>query len=314
LKKTFDKKNENRNSKNKSWGSRENSKKKFESKATDEKAIRNGFKGRTEVKEEAGFKNRVEVKEESDFQNYIEGRNAVIEALRADKNIEHLLISKGNTEGSINVIMAIAKEKKIVVKIVEKQKLNSISETGMHQGVIAVVTPYEYFEVEDILKVAKERKEDPFILILDEIEDPHNLGSIIRSAECCGVHGVIIPKRRGVGVTSTVYRCSAGAIEHVKVAKVANINQVIDELKKAGIWVYGADAGANSYVYNTNFKGGVALVIGSEGKGISKLTQNKCDKLIKIPMRGKLNSLNASVASGIIVYEIMKQKISGREM
>lgn len=243
-------------------------------------------------------------------EDLVEGRNAVIELLKSDKTIEHLMVAKGSTEGSINKILGLAKEKKIVVKEVDIKKLDFMSETGSHQGVMAIITPYIYFSVEDILNLAKEKNEDPFVIILDELEDPHNLGAIVRTAELCGAHGIIIPKRRNVGVTATVYKASAGAIEHMKIAKVTNINMVIDELKEKGIWVYGTDAEGEDYSYETNLTGSCAIVIGSEGKGMSKLTKDKCDKLVKIPMVGKINSLNASVAGGIMMYEVLKSRIT----
>ncbi|WP_035796378.1 23S rRNA (guanosine(2251)-2'-O)-methyltransferase RlmB [Clostridium akagii] len=254
--------------------------------------------------------NSVEIPEsDSDREDIIEGRNAVIEALKSDRTIEQILISSGEGHGSINVIYALAKEKKIVIKEVDRRKLDNLSVTGSHQGVIAYVTPYKYCEIEDILNYAKEKGEDPFIIILDEIEDPHNFGSIVRTAEVCGAHGIIIPKRRNVGVTPTVYKTSAGAVEYMKISKVTNINAAIDTLKKKGIWAYGAHMDGKSYCFQNNFTGPVALVIGSEGKGISKLTKEKCDVLVKIPMKGNITSLNASVAAGIIMYEILKQKI-----
>lgn len=237
------------------------------------------------------------------------GRNGVIEALKSKTTVEQILVSNADKEGSILKIIGMAKEKSIVIKEVDRKKLDSMSAGESHQGVIAVVTPFRYCEVADILKVAKDREENPFIVILDEIEDPHNLGSIIRTAELCGVHGVIIPKRRNVGVTPTVYKTSAGAVNYMKIAKVANINSVIDELKKENIWIYGADGSAENYSYNVDFKGGAALVIGSEGKGISKLTREKCDMLVKIPMAGNVNSLNASVAAGIMMYEVLKSRL-----
>jgi len=242
-------------------------------------------------------------------EDLIEGRNAVIEALKSDRTVEYILIAKGDMVGSISVVIALAKEKGIVTKEVDRRKLDQMSQTLSHQGVIAVVTPYKYFEISDILKCAQEKGEKPFIIILDEIEDPHNFGSIIRTAEVCGAHGIIIPKRKNVGATPTVYKTSAGAIEHMKIAKVTNINTAIEELKENGVWVYGADMEAENYIFNTDLTGSVALVIGSEGRGISKLTKEKCDVLVKIPMVGKITSLNASVAGGIIMYEIMKQKI-----
>lgn len=242
-------------------------------------------------------------------EDLIEGRNAVIEALKSDRTIEYILIAKGDLVGSISVVLALAKEKGIVTKEVDRRKLDEMSQTSSHQGVMAVVTPYKYFGLNDIFEYAKEKGEKPFIIILDEIEDPHNFGSIIRTAEVCGAHGIIIPKRRNVGATPIVYKTSAGAIEHVKIAKVTNINATIEEIKERGVWVYGADMEAENYIFDTDFTGAVALVIGSEGRGISKLTKEKCDVLVKIPMVGKITSLNASVAGGIIMYEIMKQKI-----
>lgn len=260
-----------------------------------------------EFKRKGKIKHEVEEKEVRE--DLIEGRNSVIEALRSDRTIENILVANGNLTGSINKIMGIAKEKGIVIKEVDKKKLDSMSVTGSHQGVMAIVTPYKYSQVEDILNYAKEKGEKPFILVLDEIEDPHNLGSIIRTAEICGVHGVIIPKRRNVGITPVVYKTSAGAIEYMRVAKVPNINREIDRIKEEGIWVYGADMDGENYCFKTDFKGPVALVIGSEGKGISKLTKKKCDVLVKIPMLGSITSLNASVAAGIMMYEVLKQKI-----
>ncbi|QAA30802.1 23S rRNA (guanosine(2251)-2'-O)-methyltransferase RlmB [Clostridium manihotivorum] len=270
-------------------------------------------KGIKNDKVESSKKNIREERREIDApirEDIVEGRNAVIEALKSDRTIEQILIASGNMEGSINKVIAIAREKKIVIKEVDRKKLDSISETGAHQGVIAIVTPFKYSEVEDILRYAEEKGEKPFIVILDELEDPHNLGSIVRTAELSGVHGIIIPKRRNVGVTATVYKSAAGAIEHMKIAKVTNINTVIDELKELGIWVYGAEIDGDSYSYETDFSGPCALIIGSEGRGMSKLTKDKCDKLVKIPMVGKINSLNASVAGGIMMYEILKSRLS----
>ena len=238
------------------------------------------------------------------------GRNAVIEALKNDsRTIETLYISNNKLEGSINTIVGMAKEKKILIKEVDKRKLNGMCDGEAHQGVIAKVTPFKYSEVSDILDLAKERGEAPFIVILDEVEDPHNLGSIARTAELFGVHGIIIPKRRSASVTATVYKSSVGAIEHVKVAKVTNLNATIDALKEEGIGVYGADIRAEEYSYQVDYSGPCALIIGNEGRGISKLTVQKCDKLIKIPMVGKINSLNASVAGGIMMYEVLKGRL-----
>ncbi len=260
------------------------------------------------------LKNDVNIKEKKEElpvrEDLIEGRNAVIEALKSDRTIEQIFVAKGDVEGSINLVLALARDKHIVVKEVDRKKLDSMSISNAHQGVIAIVTPYKYFEVEDILKLAEEKNEKPFIIILDEIEDPHNFGAIIRSAEVCGAHGIIIPKRRNVGITPIVYKSSAGAIEHMKIAKVTNINTAIDTLKDRGIWIYGADMDGESYCFDVDFSGALALIIGSEGKGISKLTKNKCDVLTKIPMVGSINSLNASVAGGIMMYEILKQRFN----
>jgi len=261
-------------------------------------------------------KNKIEnLKSESQFrEDLIEGRNAVMEALKSNKvTIEQIFVLDGNMSGSINTIFAIAKEKRIVVKKVDKRKLDRISQTGVHQGVIAKVTPYRYCELEDILDYSSERGESPFIIILDEIEDPHNFGAIIRTAEVSGVHGIIIPKRRNVGITPTVYKSSAGAVEYMKICKVTNLNTIIEKLKKENIWIYGADMTGEDYCFDVDFNSSIALIIGSEGKGISKLTKQKCDKLVKIPMMGNISSLNASVAAGMLMYEILKQKIkSGR--
>ena len=247
---------------------------------------------------------------ESMREDLIIGRNAVIEALKSDRTIECVYVSKGDLEGSIKVALGLAKDKGVVIKEADRRKLDTMCDGLNHQGIVARVTPFKYCEVNDILEDAKRKEQQPFIVILDEIEDPHNLGSIIRTAELCGVHGIIIPKRRNVGVTSTVYKCSAGAIEHMKIAKVTNINATIDMLKEQGIWIYGADIDGKDYSYNTDFSGPCALIIGSEGKGISSLTLKKCDLLVKIPMIGKINSLNASVAGGIMMYEVLKGRIT----
>ena len=239
----------------------------------------------------------------------IEGRNAVMEAFRAGRCVDKLFILDGCQDGPVRSIAREARKHDTIINFVPKERLDQLSETGAHQGVIAQVAAYEYAEVEDILKKAEEKGEPPFIFLLDGIEDPHNLGSIIRTAELCGVHGIIIPKRRNVGVTSTVYKCSAGAVEHMRIAKVTNVNATIDTLKEKGIWIYGADIEGKDYSYNVDFGGPCAIVIGSEGKGISNLTLKKCDVLVKIPMIGKINSLNASVAGGIMMYEVLKSRI-----
>lgn len=241
-------------------------------------------------------------------QNYIEGRNPVLEAIKSGRGMEKILIAKGANQGSINKIKGMAREKNIITQYVDRKKLDSIAHTNSHQGVVAIVSEYEYSSVEDILQKAKERNEDPFIIILDEISDPHNLGSIMRTAECVGAHGIIIPKRRSVGLTAIVAKTSAGAVEYFPVAKVSNITATIEKLKENGVWVYGADMSGEDEYYQANLKGAVALVIGSEGKGISRLVKEKCDVLVKIPMKGKVSSLNASVAASILMYEVLRQR------
>lgn len=247
-------------------------------------------------------------KEEKQFEDQIEGRNAVIELLESNKDINRILIAKGEKHGSIHKIIAMAKERKIIIGEVEKTKLEQMAQTENCQGVIALVPPFDYCEVYDIIQEAKEKKEDSFILILDGIEDPHNLGSIIRTAETAGVHGVIIPKRRAACVNSTVSKVSAGAVQHMKIARVNNINETIQYLKEEGIWICGTDMETNQYYYNQDLTGPLAIVIGSEGFGISRLVKQNCDFLVKIPMKGKITSLNASVSTGIIVYESVKQR------
>lgn len=246
---------------------------------------------------------------EKEYNDQIEGRNSVIELLESGRDINKIYISKGEKHGSINKIMDLAKKNKVVIVETEKMKLNQMSQTNNHQGVIAIVPPFEYCEVEDILEEAEKRKEDPFILILDGIEDPHNLGSIIRTAETAGVHGVVIPKRRAALVNSTVNKTSAGAVEHMKIARVNNLNDTIKQLKDNGVWVCGTDMDTNTYYYNQDLKGPLAIVIGSEGFGMSRLVKENCDFIIKIPMKGKITSLNASVSAGIVIYEALKQRM-----
>ncbi len=257
-----------------------------------------------EFKNKKPFSNRESFNESEEF---IEGRNPVIEALKSNRTIEKLFIAKGDIEGSIKIIISKAKEKGIVIQEMDKKGLDNMSVTKNHQGVIARVSPFEYSTIEDILETAKEKEEDPFVIILDEIEDPHNLGSIIRTANACGAHGIIIPKRRSASVTQTVLKVSAGAAEGIKIAKVTNLNQTIKELKDNGLWIIGTDMDGEA-CYSANLKGPVGLVVGSEGKGISKLVKQNCDLIVKIPMKGTINSLNASVAGGIIIYEILRQR------
>ena len=244
--------------------------------------------------------------EKNNYEDIIAGRNAVLELLKSGKDINKLFIEKGEKHGSINEIIAKAKENKIVIVEVDKLKLDNMAEN--HQGVIAIVPPFNYCEVEDILNLAKEKKEDPFILILDGIEDPHNLGSIIRTAETAGVHGIIIPKRRSVGVNATVAKVSTGAISYMKIARVNNINDIIRKLKEEGLWIIGTDGEANTLYYNQDLKGPIAIIIGSEGFGMNRLVKENADILVKIPMKGNITSLNASVSAGIVIYETVKQR------
>ena len=252
---------------------------------------------------------RSEEKERRNFDDQVEGRNSVLELLESEKDINKIYVTRGEKQGSINKIIGRAKGKGIVLVEVDKSKLDEMSQTGNHQGVIAIVPPFEYCEVEDILDEAKNKNEQPFILILDGIEDPHNLGAIIRTAETAGVHGVIIPKRRAASVNSTVNKVSAGAVEHMKVARVNNINDTIQYLKDNGLWIIGTDGKAENYYYEQDLTGPIALVIGSEGYGMNRLVSENCDILVKIPMMGKITSLNASVSAGIVTYEIVKQRI-----
>lgn len=239
----------------------------------------------------------------------IEGRNPVLEAFRAGKTIDKLFILEGPAEGPINSIIREAKKGDTLINFVKRERLDQMSETGKHQGVIAYAAAYEYAEVEDILKIAEEKGEPPFIVILDNIEDPHNLGAIIRTANQAGVHGIIIPKRRAVGLTATVAKTSAGAINYTPVAKVTNLSKTMEELKEKGIWFVCADM-EGEVMYKVDLKGPIGLVIGSEGEGVSRLVKEKCDFTAKIPMVGDIDSLNASVAMGILSYEIVRQRMN----
>ena len=256
---------------------------------------------------------RKEIRREEDaekrFDDQIEGRNSVLELLESGKDVNKIFVTRGEKHGSINKILGIAKERKIIVVEKDKKQMDEMAQEENYQGVIAIVPPFEYVEISDILEVAKERNEDPFVIVLDGIEDPHNLGSIIRTAETAGVHGVIIPKRRAVSVNSTVNKASAGAVEHMKIARVTNISDAIEELKQAGLWVCGTAVDTNKYYYNQDLTGPLAIVIGNEGKGIGEKVKKNCDFLVKIPMKGKVQSLNASVSTGIVVYEAVKQRI-----
>lgn len=238
-----------------------------------------------------------------------QGRNAVLEAFRSGKTIDKLFILDGCQDGPIKSIVREAKKTDAIINYVDKERLDRLAGTGHHQGVVAIGAAYEYAEVDDILASAKEKGEDPFIFILDEIEDPHNLGAIIRTANLAGAHGVIIPKRRAVGLTATVAKTSAGAINYIPVAKVTNISQTIEELKKQGLWFVCADMGGET-MYNLNLKGPIGLVIGNEGNGVSRLVKDKCDFIASIPMKGDIDSLNASVAAGVLAYEIVRQRLN----
>ena len=238
----------------------------------------------------------------------IEGRNAVLEAFRSGKCVDKLFILDGCQDGPVRTIAREARKKDTNINYVAKERLDQLSETGAHQGVIAQVAAYEYASVEDILAKAKEKGEDPFIFILDNIEDPHNLGAIIRTANLAGAHGVIIPKRRAVGLTSTVAKTSAGALNYTPVAKVTNLGHTIDELKEQGMWFVCADMGGET-MYNLNLTGPIGVVIGNEGEGVSRLIREKCDFVASIPMKGDIDSLNASVAAGVLGYEIVRQRL-----
>jgi 23S rRNA (guanosine2251-2'-O)-methyltransferase len=238
----------------------------------------------------------------------LEGRNSIMEALKANRTINKIFVAKGEREGSIRQIIAVAREKKIIITEVEHNVLESMSSTKSHQGIIAFVAAKEYVEVDDILKIAEEKGQPPFIIILDEIADPHNFGAILRTANAVGAHGVIIPKRRAIGLTSAVSKASAGAIEYVPVSRVTNISQTIEYLKKKNIWVVGTDSTGEKAFYDSDLKGPIALVVGSEGEGIGKLIREKCDFVVNIPMQGEISSLNASVAAAVVMYEILKQR------
>ena len=242
--------------------------------------------------------------------NIIVGRNSVMEALRSDREIDKLIVGKG-AEGSIKKILVLAKDKRIPVTMADKPALDRIANGSPHQGVAAYVSSYSYCEVEDILALAEERGEAPFVIILDNLEDPHNLGAIMRTAEACGAHGIIIPKRRSVSITEVVAKASAGAVEYMPVAKVSNIAQTIEFLKEKGVWIYACDMDGETY-YKTDMRGAVGLVIGSEGFGISRLVKEKCDFVVSIPMIGKITSLNASNAAAVLLCEIRKQRDAGK--
>lgn len=238
----------------------------------------------------------------------IEGRNAVLEAFRSGKTVDKLYIQEGLRDGVISSVLRDAKKRDIIVNFVSKDKLDMMSSDKKHQGVIALCSAYEYADIEDIFAKAEEKGEDPFVFILDEIEDPHNLGAIIRTANLCGAHGVIIPKRRAAGLTSTVVKASAGAINYTPVAKVTNISKTIKELKERGMWFACADMGGIP-MYDCNLTGPIGMVIGNEGNGVSRLVKENCDYVVSIPMKGDIDSLNASVAAGVLAYEVVRQRL-----
>ncbi len=241
------------------------------------------------------------------YDDVIAGRNPVSEAIRSSRAIDRILVAKGARTGAVVGILAKAKKKNIPIKEVDVKKLDFMAHGANHQGIIALAGVKEYASVEDILALAEERGEPPFIIILDEIEDPHNLGAIIRTAECTGAHGVIIPKRRSATLSYAVGKASAGAVEYVPVARVSNINNIIEKLKKDGLWVYGADMNGTDFT-ECDFSGAVALVIGNEGRGVSRLVRENCDEMVSLPMKGKINSLNASVAAGVLMYAVAAKR------
>ena len=244
-----------------------------------------------------------------EFENeLIEGRNAVIEALRAGRAIDKIFIARGDVDKTLGHIASKARDKGIVVVEADRRKLDFMSRTKAHQGVVALAAVREYCEIADILAVARERGEAPFVIVCDEISDPHNLGAIIRSAECVGAHGVVIPKRRSAGLTAIVDKSSAGAAEHMAIARVANISAAIKELKEAGLWIYGTAADGANGLWETDLTGPIALVIGSEGDGMGRLVKENCDFILSLPMKGKVSSLNASAAAAVTMYEILRQR------
>ena len=245
---------------------------------------------------------------ENEREDVIEGRNAVIEALRAGRNIDKIFIAKGEVDKTLGHIASKARAAGIVVVEADRRKLDGMSVTQAHQGVVALAAVREYVSIADILAIAEERGEPPFVIACDEISDPHNLGAILRTAECVGAHGILIPKRRSAGLTATVGKASAGAAEHMAVARVANMASALRELKEAGLWIYGTAADGTSPLWKTDFSGPVCLVIGSEGEGMSRIVSEQCDFLVSIPMKGQLSSLNASASAAIVMYEILRSR------
>lgn len=276
---------------------------------------KNGFEKKDFAKKDLVKKDTFENKEkpfvnreeEEMPENVLEGRNPIREAIKAGRSIEKLLVAQGEIQGTVKEIVYGARSCGAVIQEVERTRLDKISYTGAHQGLIAYVAVKEYCEVEDILEYAQEKNEDPFVIVLDGICDPQNLGAIIRTAECAGAHGVIIPKRRASGLTPIVAKCSAGAIEYMRIARVSNISQTLEKLKKAGVWVYGASMEGKNYS-RVDITGPVALVIGAEGEGLSPLVKKNCDCLVSMPQAGKIDSLNASVAAGVLIYDVLRQR------
>ncbi len=261
------------------------------------------------IKQRGVSEKDMEKNQEKDIKkDRIEGRNAVLEAFRSGKTIDKLFVLDGCQDGSVQSIIREAKKQDTLIQFVAKERLNQLTETGKHQGVIAYAAAYAYAEVEDMLRFARDRGEAPFLILLDGIEDPHNLGAIIRTANLAGAHGVIIPKRRAVGLTATVAKASAGALHYTPVAKVTNLTRTMEELKKQGLWFVCADMGGEQ-MYRLNLTGPIGLVIGSEGEGVSRLVKENCDLTASIPMKGDIDSLNASVAAGVLAYEIVRQRI-----
>jgi len=246
--------------------------------------------------------------EDHNIEGLIAGKHPVLEALRSGRELNKIWIAEGAQKNATSSIIAEAKKQGVILQVVDKRKLDQLAPGLNHQGIVAQAAAADYVGLEDLLEIPGQRGETPFFIILDEIEDPHNLGSILRTAECTGVHGVIIPKRRSVGLTATVLKTSAGAAEHVPVSRVTNLAQSIERLKEQGIWVVGADVAASADVYKQSFDMPLALVIGNEAKGIGRLIKEKCDFLVKLPMAGQLNSLNASVAAGVLMYEVLRQR------
>ena len=282
---------------------------------------RNSKKGEWEEKKKQKRNNRNKPIEKHDLsrtegkklpEDVLIGRNAVIEALRSERGINKILLAEGDRAGSVKEILSLARERGIVVQSVNRSKLEALAGGMRHQGVLAYVSPVAYAELEDILKRAAEKEEPPFLLLLDELEDPHNLGALLRTADAAGVHGVLIPKRRSVPLNATVAKTSAGAVEYVPVARIGNISQTLRGLKQKGMWVAGADMGGEQAYYEADLTGPLVLVIGSEGHGMSRLTREQCDFVVRMPMAGRINSLNASVAGSILMYEVMRQRLLKR--